>query len=535
MTGQASGIGYQKLHAPRGHGEALVEPSPVSPASLISDNRQALAIASTVSIDGVELAQLREAARADIVRLASDFTSSYREISQPANSDAPLILSGHQPALYHPGVWFKNFLIDRIAADVGGTAINVIVDNDVAPAPSIVALAGTPDQPRPTRIAYDEPGPRLPWEMTTIQSIETLRSFADRTAAELSPFVDNPAVASIWPDVLSAVEAGKPLGLAFSEARNRLEANCGLDVLDVPLSRLCQTEWFLRVMLSILKRARDYRAIYNDCVEHYRQVHHIRSTSHPVPNLEASDEETEVPFWIWTDDDPQRRPLWVSHCEEGLRLTDRNGWQSEPIHNATDVEQLASLAEQGVYLRPRALATTTVLRLAASDLFVHGIGGAKYDQVTDEIIRRFYGFEPPRYVTATASALLPINRSNVSDSDLKQIDRRLRDAVFNPERAVEEGAIHDPEWNLLLKQKLELLNNIPSFPEKSSWHQQLQEVNDKLRTRIAEPVARLRIERERITQQLHERQLLASREYPVILFPERGLRNLLLDLAVKHL
>ncbi|PQO46492.1 hypothetical protein [Blastopirellula marina] len=494
-----------------------------------------MAVAASVTVDGIELAQLREAARADIIRLASEFTGEYREIASPANPAAPLVLSGHQPALYHPGVWFKNFLIDQIAAESGGTAINVIVDNDVAPAPSIVALAGTPDEPRPTRIAYDEPGPRLPWEMTTIQSMETLRSFADRTAAELAPFMDKPAITSFWPDVLSAVEAGKPLGLAFSEARNRLEADCGLNVLDVPLSRLCQTEWFLRVMLSILKRARDYRTIYNECVERYRQVHHIRSTSHPVPNLEVSDEATEVPFWIWTNDNPQRRPLWVSQNADGLRLTDRSGWQSEPIQDATDTRQLALLAEQGIYLRPRALATTTVLRLAAADLFIHGIGGAKYDQVTDEIIRRFYGFEPPRYVTATASAWLPVPRPDVSESDLKQIDRRLRDAEFNPERAVEEGVIHDPEWNLLLKQKSELLNNIPTFPEKSSWHQQLQDLNAKLRVRIAEPVARLRIERQLVAQQLQQRHLLASREYPVILFPERGLRKLLLDLAVKHL
>ena len=31
-----------------------------------------------------------------------------------------------------------------------------------------------------------------------------------------------------------------------------------------------------------------------------------------------------------------------------------------------------------------------------SDLFIHGIGGAKYDELTDEIIRRFFGIEPPR-------------------------------------------------------------------------------------------------------------------------------------------
>ena len=47
-------------------------------------------------------------------------------------------------------------------------------------------------------------------------------------------------------------------------------------------------------------------------------------------------------------------------------------------------------------------------RLFLCDLFIHGIGGAKYDQMTDAIIERFFGFAPPDYLTVTATAKLPI-------------------------------------------------------------------------------------------------------------------------------
>ncbi|PQO31923.1 hypothetical protein DTL21_16855 [Bremerella cremea] len=535
MTAQVSGIQYQRIRAPRGHGESLVTPRPLSPAALVSANRQRFHAAATTSVGRVPFDSLREEARQGIVRLAYDFTQQYRDVGSLPDTSAPLILSGHQPALYHPGVWFKNFLIDRIATNVSGTAINVIVDNDTAPAPSISALSGTPGEPRPARIAYDEPGPQQPWEMTTIHSLEMLRSFSKRTVETFGKFVADPMIVSFWPDVLAAIEAGKPLGQAFSQARNQLEAEFGLNVLDVPLSQLCQTRWFLTMVGGILEEAGRYREIYNACVNEYRMVHGIRSTSHPVPNLGAEGNWIEVPFWMWTEENPRRRPLWIAHKESGIRLSDRGDWHTKLASDGDLVTELQSLRACRVYVRPRALATTTVLRLAASDLFIHGIGGAKYDQVTDEIIRRFYFVQPPQFVTATASALLPIPRPQATEEDLLEIKRKLRDADFNPERVVDEAAINAPDWASLVAQKSDLLENIPTLSEKSSWHRQLQEVNAAMRERITEPVARLRIERDQVAQQLQQESLLASREFPFILFPKDGLRNLLLDLAVKEL
>ena len=40
------------------------------------------------------------------------------------------------------------------------------------------------------------------------------------------------------------------------------------------------------------------------------------------------------------------------------------------------------LRESGVKIRPRAILTTLYSRLFLSDLFIHGIGGAKYDAWT---------------------------------------------------------------------------------------------------------------------------------------------------------
>ena len=47
------------------------------------------------------------------------------------------------------------------------------------------------------------------------------------------------------------------------------------------------------------------------------------------------------------------------------------------------------------------------LRMMVADLFVHGIGGGKYDQVTDCIIEEFFGLKPPPLAVATATMKLP--------------------------------------------------------------------------------------------------------------------------------
>src|SRR5262249_59914982 len=46
-------------------------------------------------------------------------------------STTPLVVTGHQPELFHPGVWVKNFATSALARAHGGLGLNLIVDNDL--------------------------------------------------------------------------------------------------------------------------------------------------------------------------------------------------------------------------------------------------------------------------------------------------------------------------------------------------------------------------------------------------------------------
>ena len=59
------------------------------------------------------------------------------------------------------------------------------------------------------------------------------------------------------------------------------------------------------------------------------------------------------------------------------------------------VRAFLDLGKQGFKIRSRALTNTLYARLFLGDLFIHGIGGGKYDEVTDAIIRRYYRSSRP--------------------------------------------------------------------------------------------------------------------------------------------
>src|SRR5207237_2147415 len=101
--------------------------------------------------------------------------------------------------------------------------------------------------------------------------------------------------------------------------------------------------------------------------------------------------------------------------------------------------QISELASAGIKLRTRALTTTLFARLVLSDLFLHGIGGAKYDQVTDEIVRLFFGFEAPEFATVSATLRLPIDGGVVASSQIGHWEQRLRELRYNREQVIDRN------------------------------------------------------------------------------------------------
>jgi hypothetical protein len=226
-------------------------------------------------------------------------------------------------------------------------------------------------------------------------------------------------------------------------------------------------------------------------------------------------------LWIWDRANPQRRRAFVRRAGSGFELTDRGGIQ---LHGA--------VADRNAKVRPRALLTTMFARLILSDLFVHGIGGSKYDELTDVLIRRFFGIEPPKFMTATATFRLPIERPQVTEDDLRAIERRIRDTVHHPESFVDELAGNPgSELKQLAARKMELIAAGWQEKQKKAWHDRVTQCNDRMTALLGDQRQRLVQEREKLLADLHSANLLAQREFSFVLFPEETLPRALLDLC----
>jgi phage-related protein len=310
-------------------------------------------------------------------------------------------------------------------------------------------------------------------------------------------------------------------------AREELEHKHGLRFgAEHRVSFACRLSGWFEFLNILLSRSVEFHSVYNSALAEYRTINHIHSRSHPVPDLIEEDDWLEMPFWIW-DARPQRRRLFARKLADSWEVTDRAGLR---LKKEQVWEQAIQLPD--IRIRPRALITTMYARLVLSDLFIHGIGGAKYDEVTDAIIRRFFNIEPPRYVTATATVRLPLERPQVMPEDLTALDQEFRDTVHHPEAFADDySGHHRTEFAALVKQKQELITHRWQEKQKKAWHDRVTQANERM-SLLLEPLREsLKERRERLLTDLHRARILGSREYSFCLFPEDMLVPLLKNMA----
>ncbi|QEG43799.1 hypothetical protein [Roseimaritima ulvae] len=512
---------FQAYRVPRTDRSALIDPPLDSAAQLLADNARAAADWD-IEFSGIAIADLRRQARADLLRAATHYTTRYRDYQGPTGTDA-ILLAGHQPQLFHPGVWFKNFALSHLATKLHATPINLVVDNDLRGSGSVrVPTRSSDGSIQATTVAYDDPGASVPLEQHRIANRNRFDSFDQRLAEAVQPWVSDPNVLELWPHARRAADRCENTGCALAGARHALEGQVGLQTLELPLSVVCRSRSFAAFLVGLISELPRLHECYNASVKQYRLAHGIRSSAHPVPLLGERDGWLEAPLWIYGDNAPQRRPVWVRANGDQLEISDLDGVcfqiNNDP-HDPQTAEQLFEAQSTNVKLRPRALITTMYSRLVLGDLFLHGIGGGKYDQLGDTIMRRFFEIEPPRFMVMSATVLLPGASHggplDVGEHHLRELREQIRSTRFNPQRFAGQAAL--PEE--LLRQHRELLQNIPQRGDKQAWHQQLQVVNDRLSANLDGTREQLQRRLAETQERVKQQQLLASREHPFCIYP----------------
>jgi hypothetical protein len=521
-----------RLRAPSGDGALLAEPSLDDAGKLLAGNAARLA-RWDYDFQGRRADRLRALARRQVVDQARQYLESYglEEAASVPDVSAPLILTGHQPELFHPGVWVKNFAVAGLARAGGGLGLNLIVDHDVPKSTTLRVPQREGAAIRLHRLDFDDWAGEIPFEDLKVQNEAVFASLRDRVRPLLEASVPDPLIDDFWTRALRCRAATDRIGLRFALARRDLEASWGCRNLELPLSVVCETEGFLWFAAHLLAQLHRYQAVHNAALARYRTAYKIRSRRHPVPALRRQGDWLEAPFWIWRAGAARRRPLVVRSRAASLELRidgDDQPFLELPLGPDREaccaVERLLTLPSRGIRLRTRALTTTMFARFLIGDLFVHGIGGAKYDELGDEIARDFLGIEPPGFLTLSTTLWLDLGSDPASLDQLHAVEQEIRDLTFNPDRhLIELLAAADREWVELKRRAVS--GRVATRRERIARYFEIRRCNEALRPLVeAERQELIRL-REQLLAGLQYNALAHDRQYSLVLHSERRLRE----------
>jgi hypothetical protein len=520
-----------RMRAPREDGVILAEPPLEQAGEILAANLTHMR-AWDHDFQGRRAGRLRAMARSQLLSKAREYLARFDlPVDLEANADGPWIVTGHQPELFHPGVWIKNFATAAIARKHGGIGLNLIVDNDL-PKSASIRVPGYEDQRLIARsVEFDRVSGEAPFEDCRIEAEELFASFADRVRNVLGGLVADPIISNLWPRTLQAAEVTDRAGLRISAARRSLEASWGVKNFEVPLGLVCETEafgWFACHLLAHLPR---FQATHNAALGRYRALYKIRSKNHPVPLLDREGDWIEAPFWVWRDRSPRRRPLMARQNPKSLDL--RIAGETEilgslrlsPERDACcAIEDLQDLARRGIRIRTRALTTTMFARLLLGDLFVHGIGGAKYDELGDEVIRGFFGIAPPRFLTLSMTRWLGLPFEEKARAELDRLDRFARDLRYNPDHVLAENP--DPTiQSLISAKKKTVAGPISTRRERAARFREIRRLNGLLSEFLSKESERVSAQREQLLLRKRDNSLATGRDWSFALHSETRWRG----------
>ena len=529
-----------KLRAPEEDGGILAIPPLSEWPGLVEKNRKLL---STANWPAQPLADHREMARAEAVHAAGAFHHRFSLSPMPLEYDKPAIGTGHQPDLFHPGVWIKNFATHALAQKLGAISINLVVDSDQTEGNTL----RVPDSQigKVELLAYDSPQPPMPFEERHINDLALFRTLPTRVSKierapllrkfweNLLPTLANAPMPDPYPSTNFIEQAVTDrLGETIVIGRHRIEESWDCFNCETFISLLCLTQSFIHFASDLFKDLARFQIVYNTALGDYRRRHNLRSVKHPMPNLGMESDWFESPFWIWRDGDTHRRRLFIMKAADHLGLA-AVGAELEELNimlpnygGPWSLSEWCQLREAGWKIRPRALITTLYARLFLADLFIHGLGGGLYDEITDDIIRKFFGFEPPAYVILTATLRLqdpnPPRAGGMSTAELR---RQLRDLHYNPDRHLPPD--RSSNALALVNAKQQRIARYPETkPERLERFLQIHDLNERLLPMTASEQERLQHQLRSAEAAEARKRLFHDREYAFVLHSEERLREL---------
>jgi hypothetical protein len=522
---------YNKLRLPEKNGELLCIPSLNLIPQLIKSNKEKIkAYKFTIGYDGFH--EFRNRLREKVIKLSKQYISAlaikipplHPPLTKGGVADT-IIQTGHQPVFCHPGIIIKNLILNKIGMMEGIDAINLIVDSD-----NFKEIAvNMPDYRDGIKIEKEillSNQYPIPYEFSPPPSKESFDLFIENINNRLShPLFKN--LNDNFNRYLNKIRNSRKNFNTLSEfmtaIRRIYEEEIGSQYMEIPVSYICNTDEFLLFFLSIAIESERFASIYNSQLEIYRKGHKLRYPVNPFPNLSIEDKKIELPIWHFYKNPPHLHPLpggerdWVrgrvfAKSKDDTVIICFEGMDSIEFKRKGLYDGIELIRKNNIKIRPKAIILTLFNRLFVSDAFIHGIGGAKYDIITDNIIRYFYNVEPPEFITASLTLYpkVDIPIENLQNK-IRELEDRLRDMRYNPERYSKDKA--------MIKEKDYLISILKTgITDKKEASIKLSEINERIYEEIMPSVRNIEAEIQILKKQEEESDVIQRRDYPYFLF-----------------
>ena len=336
---------------------------------------------------------LRRDIREEVLCKASDYTRYLVSLAHEAGialgttpraldswkESVPLIVSGHQPIVYHSGLLFKSQMLSQIVADEDSFGVNLVIDTDEGDGGAVIwpTVVGDSLELRRGSLAASSTQEGVVYGAQRVASKEIVRELfakieSDLRESKLHAIADRASKVG----VLYAALAKQPVAAAHTIVRWAL---LGAGCCEVLLSSVVKNTGLSGVIQSLARDGLRLVESYNSELNRYRREHRIENAANPFPNMKVAGGEVELPFWLV--DGCSRKPLY-----------------------ARDLQGVALRPD--VFVAPRASMTTLLVRAYVADLFVHGVGGGTYDRFVDLFASTYLKVRLPRFVVASRTRYL---------------------------------------------------------------------------------------------------------------------------------
>ncbi|TVQ51970.1 MAG: hypothetical protein EA377_11230 [Phycisphaerales bacterium] len=343
-------------------------------------------------------------------------------------TDRPIIATGHQTLLWHPGILAKYLAVDLAAAQSGCATANLVVDQHVGSFASLDV---------PIRLRRGGLRSRT-IELAPVRDDVPMglhESFEPRINVKSLPFA-HPSVEAGMMRIVDAVQSNRNSPNAALQMAGALAALMSRWVAPMPnvtASALGETSLARALMQHMMDDPHAMAHAYNEAVRAFPDA--------GIPPLLVRDDYVEVPLWRLRPDG--RRMRAYDNDLHGVLDTESSGL-ARSAHVMPDAAEHHTTAGQAKetgtvpILLPRALFMTALVRLGMCDLFVHGTGGAIYDRAMERWIRNWLGVKVAPVAVVTATVRLPLEVIS-AEINVDSAWKNLRRVQHDPDASGDEA------------------------------------------------------------------------------------------------